>query len=152
LLTLLSQTLVAAGDDPVSRICRAISMGPQDFIAAQGSAGGPYAAVASVSSGSRSSFESNVSRCREVRDLIREASEARGRYSDATREVGRLEADLAAVQAVLRALEEETTLARAETTDVHAQAAGAFLTPSAFACFPPVSVLEVIRGAELPVS
>jgi hypothetical protein len=30
-------------------------------------------------------------------DLVRETSEARGRYSDATQEVGRLEADLAVV-------------------------------------------------------
>jgi hypothetical protein len=42
-----------------------------------------------------------------MQDLVREASEARGRYSDASREVGRPESDLATVQDALRASEEE---------------------------------------------
>jgi hypothetical protein len=53
--------------------------------------------MASASLGSSSSSESDVSQRREIWDLVREASEARGRYSDATREVGRLEANLATV-------------------------------------------------------
>jgi hypothetical protein len=71
------------------------------------------AAVALVSSRSSSSSESNTSRRRELWDLVHEASEARGRYSNAMREGGRLESDLVAVQAALRASEEETASARA---------------------------------------
>jgi hypothetical protein len=74
-------------------------------------------------------------RRREIWDLTREASEARGRYSDATREVGRLDADLTAMQAILHASEEETALALAEAANAHARAAGAFLIARASICF-----------------
>jgi hypothetical protein len=50
--------------------------------------------MASVSPGSSSFSESNWGQRREIRDLVREAFEARGRYSDAMREIGRLESDL----------------------------------------------------------
>jgi hypothetical protein len=85
-------------------------------------------------------------------DLVREHSKAKGWYLDVTHEVDRLEADLAAIQATLRTLEEKTALARAETTGVHDQVAGASLTPSAFVCFPSVSVSEVVQGAKPPMS
>jgi hypothetical protein len=81
-----------------------------------------------------------------MRDLDREASEAKGQYSDATREVGRLEANLAVVQATLRASEKETALARAETTDIHASAVGTSLTPRASVCFSSISVSEAVIG------
>jgi hypothetical protein len=60
-----------------------------------------------ASSGSSSSSESDSSWHREMRDLVREASEARGQYSDTTQEVDRLESDLVAIQAALHASEEE---------------------------------------------
>ena len=50
-----------------------------------------------------------------------------GRYTEVTREIGRLEANLAAVQAALRAAEEEGDRARANAADAQARAIGAFL-------------------------
>jgi hypothetical protein len=81
-----------------------------------------------------------------MRDLVREVSEAKGRYSSVTREAGRLEADLAAVQAALHASGEEMALAQAETEDIHAHVAGASLTPRASVCFSFVSVLGAVIG------
>jgi hypothetical protein len=97
LLSLSLHSLVAVGDVLALCSCRAISTGPQDFIAARGAVGEPFATAVPASLGSSSSSEFDASRRREIGDLIREVSEVGGRYSDATREVGRLEADLAAM-------------------------------------------------------
>ena len=50
-----------------------------------------------------------------------------GRYTEVTREIGRLEANLAAVQAALRTTKEEGDRARADAADAQARAIGAFL-------------------------
>jgi hypothetical protein len=49
--------------------------------------------------------------------------------------MGRFEADLAIMQAVLHALEEETASALAGATDAHAPAAGEFFIVRASICF-----------------
>jgi hypothetical protein len=76
-----------------------------------------------------------VSQRREIRNLVHEASEAMGWYLDATREVGRLEADLAAMQAALHASEEETVSAVAGAVDAHARVASAFPIARTSICF-----------------
>lgn len=49
--------------------------------------------------------------------------------------MGKLKSDLTAVQAALRALEEEMASTLAEVADVHARAAGASLVPRISVCF-----------------
>jgi hypothetical protein len=110
-------------------LCMAISMGPRNFIAACGAAGEPSAAMTSASLVSSSSSDFESGRRRELRDLVRKASEARGRYSDVTRKIGRLESDLATIQAVLCTSEEETASTLAEAADARAWAAGAVAEP-----------------------
>jgi hypothetical protein len=52
-----------------------------------------------------------------------------------TREVGKLEADLAAVKAAVHASEDEMASTLAGAADAHARAAGAFLIVRASICF-----------------
>jgi hypothetical protein len=60
----------------------------------------------------------------EVHELVRVANEARQRYFDATREVGRLERCLNAIGVALTALERETATAQAVTADAQARIVG----------------------------
>jgi hypothetical protein len=94
--------------------------GPSRFIVACGAVGEHSTTAVSASSASSSSSESDVSPRKEICNLVHEASEARGRYSDTTWEVGRLEANLAIVQATRRSSEEETASALAGAADAHA--------------------------------
>jgi chromosome segregation ATPase len=66
--------------------------------------------------GSSSSSSSSDDRC-EFHELDRGADEARQHYSDATREVSRLERCLDAIRVALEALERETTIAQAAGVD-----------------------------------
>ena len=59
-------------------------------------------------------------------DLVREADQARGRYSAATVEIGCLRGSLDAIEVALGAAEEETVAARAATVDVLAWVVGEF--------------------------
>jgi hypothetical protein len=58
-------------------------LGPRDFITAHRAVRGSSTTVASAWSGSSSS--SDLGCCKEIRDLVCEASEARGRYSPPSR-------------------------------------------------------------------
>jgi hypothetical protein len=126
-----------------------VDIGTRDFITTCGALDGSLAATTSTSS--RSYSFSNSGQRKEIRDLVHEACEARGWYSDVTREVGRLESDLAAVQATLRGSEEEMTLARVEGADVYAQVVDASLVPRIFVCFSfdMVAALSVLRVSGL---
>jgi hypothetical protein len=73
-------------------------------------------------SASSSSFESYDSQ--DIRNLIHERRDARNLYSEATREVGRLELCLDVVKTTLSTYEEETNVARMRADEAHARAAG----------------------------
>ena len=68
---------------------------------------------------------SDRARCQEMRELIREASDAGGQYSAATQEEEHQMSSLAAVQATaLHASEAEMSTVRAEVGAAHVHAAG----------------------------
>jgi hypothetical protein len=69
-----------------------------------------------------------------MRDLVRDGFKAKVRYWDATREMGKLDSDLATIQAALPA-SKETASALAEAADARAWAAGAPRMPRASICF-----------------
>lgn len=76
------------------------------------------------SSSSSSSSSSNLYGQRDVQNLINASDEARNMYSESTREVGRLELCLEAVNTTLTALEEETNVAWARIAEADARVAG----------------------------
>ncbi|KAG2562119.1 uncharacterized protein LOC120644423 [Panicum virgatum] len=109
----------------------AATTGPHHWIAARGVAEEPSAAAAAASPGSSAallgssySTVSDQAQHQEIRELVWEASETQGRYSNATREVGWLQSNLAAIEAALHASVEEIATTQVEATDAHAQTAG----------------------------
>ena len=80
--------------------------------------------MVSSSLSSSSSSDSESYDGQDVWNLIRERREARNLYSEATREVGRLELCHDVVKIAFSASEEETNVAQMRANEAHARAAG----------------------------